>query len=380
MKPILIVGAGLFGSVLAERIAADAGLPVTVIDRRAHPGGNCWSEIDGPTGVEVHKYGSHIFHTSDENVWRYVTRFTDFNQYRHTVWTISNGQAYSMPINLGTINAFFRKSFSPAEAAAHIRAEIAREGLADPANLEEKAVSLIGRSLYTAFIRGYTIKQWEKDPTELSPEIITRLPVRFTYNNRYFSDAHEGIPLQGYAALFRNLLRHPRIRLLLDTDYQDVAARHADALICCTGAVDAFFDYRLGRLEWRTVDFERQYHDCPDFQGTAVMNYADAETPWTRVHEYKHYHPERPATPATVVFREYSRAAGQDDEPYYPVDTQPNRDLLRRYQDLARQTAPNVIFGGRLGAYRYYDMDDTIAAALRCYEHEVLPRLRAAQA
>ncbi|MDR1241572.1 MAG: UDP-galactopyranose mutase [Deltaproteobacteria bacterium] len=379
MARVLIVGAGFFGSVLAERIAEDAGLPVTVIDRREHVGGNCWSEVDRSTGVEFHKYGSHIFHTSSEEVWKYVSRFTAFNEYRHVVWTTFQNRVYSMPINLGTINAYYGKNLSPSEAHAFIQEELGRENISQPHNLEEKAVSLIGRPLYEAFIREYTIKQWSKEPVELPADIITRLPVRFSYNNRYFFDTYEGIPLEGYGKLFERLLAHDKITVRLGTDYADMAqsAPPRDTLIIWTGAIDAFFDYALGQLEWRTMDFEEQRFDLPDFQGATVMNYADAAVPYTRIHEFKHYHPEREDTGKTLIFKEYSRFAQRGDEPYYPVDTRANRELFARYQDLARTRAANVIFGGRLGNYKYYDMDDAIMAALACYRDVVVPRLRA---
>lgn len=378
---IVIVGAGFFGAVLAERIAVDAGLPVTVIDRRNHIGGNCWSEVDPETGVEYHAYGSHIFHTSNEDVWKYITAFTRFNEYRHTVWTTYQGRVYAMPINLGTINAFYGRSFSPDEARAFILAEAGAGNITDPANLEEKAVSLIGRPLYEAFIRGYTIKQWEKDPGELAADIITRLPVRYTYNNRYFADTYEGIPLNGYGAVFKKLLSHRLITVRTGTDFSSLRPYpDANTLICWTGAIDEYFGCTLGKLEWRTVDFAAERPACPDFQGTAVMNYADEHIPYTRIHEFKHYHPERPDTGSTLIFKEYSRFAGAGDEPYYPVDTANNRELFARYRDLARREAPGVVFGGRLGHYRYYDMDDAIEAALRCYTEEVLPKIKQAVA
>lgn len=373
---ILITGSGFFGSVLAERIAADAGQPVTVIDRRNHIGGNCWSEMDMQTGVEYHKYGSHIFHTSNPTVWKYISGFTQFNDYRHTVWTSYRNNVYSMPINLGTINAYYGKNLTPAEARAFIIAEAEGENINTPQNLEDKAISLIGRPLYEAFIRGYTIKQWEKDPRELSAHIITRLPVRYTYNNRYFADTHEGIPLEGYGAIFKKMLAHPNITVRLNTDFSTLRPLDANTLLCWTGAIDEFFNYRLGRLEWRTVDFEMERPDTPDFQGTSVMNYADVDVPYTRIHEFKHYHPERPDTGSTLIFKEYSRFAQEGDEPYYPVDTLNNRELFAKYQELAKHETPNVIFGGRLGHYKYYDMDNAIEAALRCYHEEVLPRLR----
>ena len=369
MKNVWIVGCGFFGAVTAERIASQLDLPVTMIDRRGHIGGNSWSEIDPQTGVEYHKYGSHIFHTSDEAVWNYITHFTDFNEYRHTVLTTFRGEVFTMPINLGTINQYYRKAMSPEEAKRFVAQECSKENIRDPRNLEEKAVSLIGRPLYEAFFRGYTIKQWEKDPTELSPDIITRLPVRYNYNHRYFSDRFEGIPTNGYGKLFERILDHPNITVRLNTEWKDAARQlPPDTLLIHTGAIDEFFDYELGALEWRTVDFTAERFDYPDYQGTTVMNYADEHVPFTRIHEFKHYHPERPDTGRTIIFKEYSRFAKPGEEPYYPVFTERNRMLYERYLALAAKKAPHVIFGGRLGLYKYLDMDDAIAEALKAFE------------
>lgn len=375
MNRVLIVGAGFFGAVTAERLAAAAGVPVTVIDRRAHIGGNSWSEWDVETGVEFHKYGSHIFHTANVEVWRYITRFTEFNRYRHSVWTVSRGKVYPMPINLATINSYYGKNLTPDQARELIRRE-AEEFTGVPENLEEKAVSQIGRPLFEAFIRGYTVKQWEKAPRELSAAIISRLPVRYTYDLGYFSDPHEGIPLHGYADLFKNLLGHEKIEVRLNTGYADVLAECGGRFpgpVVYTGAIDEFFQYRLGRLDWRTLDMEWDRPGCSDYQGTAVMNYADDDVPYTRIHEFKHYHPERSDTGKTLICREYSRSATGKDEPYYPVDTQRNRELYRAYVALAEAEAPEVIFGGRLGEYKYLDMDATIFAALECYRTKLAP-------
>lgn len=374
---VLVVGAGLFGAVLAERVANDAGFPVTIVDRRGHIGGNCWSEVDSATGVEYHTYGSHIFHTSSEEVWNYVSGFTSFNNYVHTVWSSFNSRMYSMPINLQTINSFYGKNLTPDQAREFIAREIEKESIEYPENLEEKAISLIGRPLYNAFIRGYTVKQWEKDPKELPADIITRLPVRYTYNNRYFADVHEGIPVRGYAEMFKKLLAGPRISVVLNASYANVADSlvSENTLVCYTGAVDEFFGYRLGRLEWRTIDLEPERLPFPDMQGTSVVNYADVAVPFTRIHEFKHFHPEREDTEGTFIFKERSRSAGDNDEPYYPIGTPRNAALYEKYMDIARSEAQDVIFGGRLGHYKYYDMDDTVAAALQCYSEELLPRL-----
>lgn len=363
-RPIIIVGAGIYGAVLAERLASQLETPITVIERRSHPGGNCWSETDGASGIETHRYGSHIFHTSDQRVWDYLGRFMRLNGYRHHVWTRHSGRVYPMPISLATVNSFYGLDLSPDQMREFLAREAAREGIGEPRNLEEKAISQIGRPLYEAFIRGYTIKQWQKDPAELSAEIIKRLPLRYSYDTRYFSDIHEGIPLDGYAALFEKLLANPLISLRLNTDWRD--ARESvdpDALIIYSGPIDQFFDYRLGRLEWRGLDFEWKTLPLHDYQGTSVINSADASDPCTRTHEFCHYHPERPHGDRTVICREYPRAAGADDEPYYPVDTEANRRLYARYASLANER-PNVIFGGRLGAYRYLDMDKCAAMAL----------------
>lgn len=369
MKKLLVVGCGFYGAVVAERAASVLNIPVTIVDRRNHIGGNSWSEVDPETGVEYHKYGSHIFHTSNEKVWEYIGNFTGFNEYRHTVLTTYKNEVYTMPINLGSINQYFRKAMSPEDARKFIANEIAKENITDPANLEEKAISLIGRGLYEAFFRGYTIKQWEKDPTELSPDIITRLPVRYNYNHRYFADKFEGIPLDGYGKLFERLVDHKNITVKLNTDFADIKGEvNADTLVLYTGAIDEFFGYSLGALEWRTVDFTAERFDYPDYQGTTVMNYAEETVPFTRIHEFKHYHPERQDTGKTLIFKEFSRFAKAGDEPYYPVFTERNKQLYDQYIAMAAEKAPNVVFGGRLGLYKYLDMDDTVEAALEAFE------------
>lgn len=309
-RPIIIVGAAIFGAVLAERIVSLAGMSVKVIERRSHPDGNCWSEIDTPPGIEVHKYGSHISHTSDQTVWDYICGFTQWNSYRHHVWRPHNGRVYPLPINLATINSFCGIDLNPAQMREFLAAESAKEGIRNPKNLEEAAVSQIGSPLYNAFIRGYTRKQWQKDPKELSTEIIGRLPVRFNYNTRSFSDIWEWIPLEGYGVLFKRVLAHPRIKLCLNTDWRDVRENlHPDTLVVYSGAIDQYFDFRLGRLEWRGLDFERERLTMPDYQGTSVINSAGEAEGHTRTHEFRHYHLERPYGEQTVISREYSRWA-----------------------------------------------------------------------
>ena len=375
--PIIVVGAGFFGATIAERVANDSRVPVLLLDRRSHIGGNSWSEVDAKTSIEYHVYGSHLFHTSSDEVWRYVTRFSEFTDYRHRVFTVHRDQVYSMPINLGTMSAYFRRHLSPDQARELIAAEIRREGITAPANLEEKAISLIGRSLYEAFIKGYTEKQWQTDPRLLPSSIITRLPVRMTFNDRYFSDPYEGLPRDGYAALFERMLSSSNIRVELNRDFHDLVD-HASPrqMVVYTGAIDRFFEYRCGRLGWRTLRFEREVVPTDDFQGTSVMNYADIDIPFTRIHEFKHLHPERRYEPSqTLIAREYSRFAGPNDEPYYPIATSEDKKRFAAYKELAR-TVPNFIFAGRLGSYKYIDMHQAIGAALRTYEKRVAPFIR----
>lgn len=363
-RSIIIVGAGMFGSVIAERITSLFNIPVTIIDKRCHIGGNCWSEKNSETGIECHMYGSHIFHTSNQAVWKYISQFTKWNNYQHHVWINHNNKIYSMPINLQTINSLYQSSFSPEEAKQFISYEAEKENICHPKNLKEKAISLIGRKLYEAFIRGYTIKQWEKDPEELSPEIITRLPVRFNYNNRYFDDRWEGVPCDGYGKIFERMLNNQLITVQLHTDWFKIRKTISpETLIIYTGPIDEFFDYQLGRLEWRTLDFEVEHLSINDFQGTSVMNYADSEIPYTRIHEFKHFQPEKQYVNGTIIFKEYSKKAKYDDEPYYPIGTERNIVLYKKYEQLALKNK-NVLFGGRLGSYKYYDMDDAVLEAI----------------
>jgi UDP-galactopyranose mutase len=368
---LVIAGAGLFGLTVAERCARELGLRVLVADRRDHIGGNAYSEVEPSTGIEVHRYGAHLFHTSNERVWDYVNRFTAFTDYRHRVFTIFKGRVYPMPINLGTICEYFGRAMSPDQARALI-AEQARE-VTEPANLEEKAISLIGRPLYEAFIRGYTAKQWQTDPRELPAEIITRLPVRYTFDNRYFADRYEGLPVDGYTAWLERMADHPRIEIRLGTDFFDLDAP-GNVPVVYTGPLDRYFGHREGTLGWRTLDFEREVLPTGDFQGTPVMNYADQDVPYTRIHEFRHFHPEREyPSDRTVIVREYSRFAEAGDEPYYPIDTAQDRAGLTRYRDLAR-AEKDVWFGGRLGTYRYLDMHMAIASALTLYDNRLRPR------
>jgi UDP-galactopyranose mutase len=371
---IVVVGSGFFGLTIAERCAEELGLRVLVLERRSHIGGNAYSEFDEETGIEVHVYGTHLFHTSNQKVWDYVTRFTTFTGYQHRVFGKYQGQVYSLPMNLGLINQFFGKSHTPQEARELIAEQSAEFETSAAGNLEEKAISLIGRPLYEAFIKGYTAKQWQTDPTELGAEIITRLPVRYTFDNRYFNDTYEGLPTDGYTAWLTRMAEHPNIEVRLDTDFFAVADEFKGQVpIVYTGPVDEYFGNREGRLSWRTVDLERETVDTEDFQGTGVVNYNDQEVPWTRILEFKHLHPERSyPTKKSVIVREYSRFAEEGDEPYYPVNTAEDRAKLLAYRELAKQE-PMVLFGGRLGTYKYLDMHMAIGSALSMYENKLKP-------
>ncbi|GAA2456016.1 UDP-galactopyranose mutase [Agromyces soli] len=378
---LLVVGSGLFGLTVAERAANELGLKVAVIDRRSHLGGNAYSENDPETGIEVHRYGAHLFHTSNERVWDYVNRFTRFTDYVHRVYTRHRGEVFPMPINLGTINQFFRAAYGPDEARALIREQAGELAGTDPQNLNDKGIQLIGRPLYEAFIKHYTAKQWQTDPSELPAEIISRLPVRYTYDNRYFNDTHEGLPVDGYTAWLERMADHPNIELHLDTDFFDESQPYSKSgtvgriPVVYTGPVDRYFDYAEGPLSWRTLDFEREVLPTGDFQGTSVMNYPDEDVPFTRIHEFRHFHPEREyPRDRTVIMREFSRFAGNGDEPYYPVNTAADRERLLQYRTLAKQER-NVLFGGRLGTYKYLDMHMAIGSAISMFDNRLQPFL-----
>ena len=376
---LVVVGSGLFGLTIAEQAATELGLKVVLLDRRSHIGGNAYSENEEQTGIEVHRYGAHLFHTSNERVWEYVNRFTGFTNYVHRVYTRHNGIVYPMPINLGTINQFFNAAYSPAEAKALIAEQAGELAGTDPQNLNDKGISLIGRPLYEAFIKHYTAKQWQTPPEELPASIISRLPVRYTYDNRYFNDKYEGLPVDGYAAWLERMAAHPNIEVRLNTDFfsDDHEYSREKVLgqipVVHTGPVDRYFDYAEGDLSWRTIDLEEEVLPIEDFQGCSVMNYPDADVPFTRIHEFRHFHPERDYTKdATVIMREYSRFANKGDEPYYPVNTSVDREKLLKYRDLAKGEQ-NVLFGGRLGTYKYLDMHMAIGAALSMFDNKIRP-------
>ena len=374
---LIVVGSGFFGLTIAERAATQLDKRVLVLDRRDHIGGNAYSEPEPETGIEVHRYGAHLFHTSNKRVWDYVNRFTDFTDYQHRVFTRHQGQIYSFPMNLGLLCQFFGRAFTPDEAKALVAEQAAEIDTADAQNLEEKAISLIGRPLYEAFVRGYTAKQWQTDPKELPASTITRLPVRYTFNNRYFNDTYEGLPVEGYTAWLEKMAEHPNIEVRLSTDYFDVRGELPDVPVVYTGPLDRYFDYAEGELGWRTLDFESEVVATGDFQGTPVMNYADEEVPYTRIHEFRHFHPERDYYPndKTVVVREYSRFAEHGDEPYYPINTPEDRTKLTAYRERAKAEAKErkVLFGGRLGTYKYLDMHMAIGSALSMFDNKLVP-------
>jgi UDP-galactopyranose mutase len=383
---LVVVGSGFFGLTVAERAASELGLKVTVIDRRHHIGGNAYSETEEQTGIEVHRYGAHLFHTSNEKVWEYVNRFTTFTDYVHRVYGVHKGEVFPLPINLGTINQFFRANYTPAEARALIAEQAGELAGTDPQNLNDKGIQLIGRPLYEAFIKHYTGKQWQTDPKDLPAGIISRLPVRYTYDNRYFNDTYEGLPTQGYTAWIERMADHPNIDVRLSTDFFDESQPVSKGSVVgsvpvvYTGPVDRYFDYAEGDLSWRTIDFEEEVLPTGDFQGTSVVNYNDAEVPYTRIIEPRHFHPERNyQTEKTVIMREFSRFAEKGDEPYYPINTEADRAKLLAYRDLAK-AEDNVLFGGRLGTYKYLDMHMAIGSALSMYENRIKPHFEGGQA
>lgn len=353
-----VVGAGLSGAVIARSLG-EAGHKVLVVDERSHLGGNCHSARDPETGVMTHVYGPHIFHTSNERVWSYVTRFAEMRPYNHRVVAVAKSAVYSLPLNLMTINQFFKRCMGPAEARAFIASKARK--IEAPQNFEEQALALMGEELYEAFFKGYTSKQWGMDPTDLPASVLKRLPARFDYNDSYFAHHYQAVPSDGYTAMAENILRAPNVEVRLNCRFEDLSENFAHVFY--SGPLDRFFDFRLGRLGYRTLDFERMI-DRGDYQGAAVINYCDADVPFTRITEHKYFAPwEKDKFDLTLCYREYSRAAGASDIPYYPIRLANEQKLLRSYIELAR-ASEKVSFVGRLGTYRYLDMDVTIEEAL----------------
>ena len=356
---LLMVGAGLSGAVIGRHLA-EAGYDITVVDARSHIGGNCHTERDADTGVMVHIYGPHIFHTDDAEVWDYVNAFQTFMPYKNRVKTTSRGQVFSLPVNLHTINQFFGQTMRPDEARTFITEEQADTSIEDPQTFEEQAMRFVGRDLYEAFFKGYTMKQWGCHPSELPASILKRLPVRFNYDDNYFFHKYQGMPENGYTDMIGKILDHERIEVKLETVFDRSQAGDYDHVFY-SGPLDGWFDFELGRLGYRTLDFERFTYDG-DYQGCAVMNYGEVDVPFTRITEHKHFSPWEEHE-GSVCYREFSRAAEPEDIPYYPIRQVAEKALLSDYVKLAEATS-GVTFVGRLGTYRYLDMDVTIREAL----------------
>ena len=365
----LVVGSGFFGSVMAERIANQLNEKVLVIEKRNHIGGNCYSLDDPETGIHYHLYGTHIFHTSNERVWKYINQFTEFNGYFHQVLTIHKGKVYQMPVNLETINSFYNVNLKPFEVANFLKQEIDKENIKEPRNFEEKAISMMGRPLYEAFIKGYTMKQWQKHPKDMPESILKRLPFRSNYNESYYYSRWQGIPLNGYGEIFEKMLGSEKIEVKLNIDFfkiRDLIPK--DTTIIYSGPIDQYFNYKYGKLEYRTLRFEKEIHPYEDYQGTSVMNYADPEVPFTRIHEPRHLHPERNNYPTdkTMIIKEFS-LLDDGSNPYYPINDDRNQNLILKYRE-ETQKIKNTIISGRLGEYKYYDMHDTINHALVMFD------------
>ena len=370
----LVVGAGLTGAVFAHE-ARKAGKTCLVIDRRDHIAGNVYTEK--VEGINVHKYGAHIFHTSMKNVWDYVNQFAEFNNYVNSPIAYYKGETYNMPFNMNTFSKMWGV-VTPAEAKAKIQEQIDAEGIGEPQNLEEQALSLVGRDIFEKLVKGYTEKQWGRDCKDLPASIIKRLPCRFTYDNNYFNDRYQGIPMGGYTKMVANMLEGVDVRL--GVEYKDLIAQEpdiADRVIYC-GPIDAFYDFKLGQLEYRSLRFESELLDEENHQGVAVVNYNEREVPWTRIIEHKHFEfgrdEEGNPLPKTVITREYPANWAPGDEPYYPINDERNSTLYAQYAELAKQEG-KVVFAGRLGGYKYYDMDKAIAAAFDVVEAELGVRL-----
>lgn len=366
----LVVGAGIFGATVAERLA-DAGLKVLVIDRREHLAGNIYSYTDEETGIEVHKYGSHIFHTEMDEVWDYITHFTEFNGYVHTVDTRHEGKLYPMPINLDTINLLYGTDMSADEAEEFVAEEAKRDsekyGIKEPRNFEEKGISLVGEKLYDAFLKNYTEKQWHTSAKNLSAEILSRIPVRFSHDNRYFMTAkHQGIPKDGYTKIVERILDSDNIKVRLGVDFKDIKDELSEKnkIIYC-GQVDELLDYELGVLPWRSLRFEEERTE--EGLCEAVINEADKDVAYTRAHDYKYYQIHQPEVirqKLSIVAKEYPADFKKGGEAYYPVNNDESAKLYRKYVDLVKERFPNMTLGGRLGAYQYWDMDKAIKNAL----------------
>ena len=370
----VIVGAGFWGTTIAERIANILNEKVIILDKRNHLGGNSYSYFDNQTNIEIHKYGGHIFHTNNSDVWDYLNLFTEFNNYRHKVLTMYDEKLFTMPINLFTINNFYNTNLRPYEVDEFLKKEL-QGGNTDleSRNLEEAVITKIGRPLYEAFIKGYTKKQWQTDPLKLPANIIQRLPIRRNYNIDYFDDLYQGIPTKGYGEIFNKMLASSNIEIKLGVDYFDLKDQiPKETQVFYSGPIDRFFNYKYGELTWRTLDFMEETVSYSDFQGTAVINYAEEKIPYTRTHEFRHYHPEIDYSDLnnSIIFHETSRFASREDLPYYPIGSIEDKKVLSLYQDDAKSLS-NVTLGGRLGEYCYYDMHHVVDKALTTFNQKV---------
>lgn len=370
---VIIVGSGFYGSTMAHQIVTDLEIPVLIVEARNHVGGNSYSYKDQNTNIEIHKYGPHIFHTSNTEVWNFINKFTSFNDYIHRVWSNHNGQLYSFPINQHSLSQFYGKAISPEE----IKDILPKETLASYESFEDKALALIGKNLYEAFYKHYTIKQWGKDPKEIPASVFSRLPIRFNLNSRYFLDKYQGIPSNGYSEIFYNMLKNKLIDVLLDTDFFKIRNQiTSNQLVIYTGPIDRYFNYSEGYLEWRTTQFEYETINVPDYQGAAVISYPDPDVAFTRIVEFKHFNTDQSCDlNKTIISREYSKSATGSDNPYYPVNSPTDKKIYEQYKKMA-EIESNTIFGGRLGTYRYLDMHQAIASSLQTYSTTVRPKLK----
>lgn len=374
---VVVVGSGFFGLTIAERVANNLNKKVCILESRDHFGGNAHAYFDEISKIEIHKYGSHLFHTNSEKIWEYVNRFTKFNSYSHRVYGISQGEILTLPVNLQTLSQLYPDVTSIDSAIELVKGF--KAAVDDPEeNLESKARSMVGEAAYERVVKHYTQKQWQTDPKELPAETISRLPIRLNLDNRYFTDKYQGLPIDGYTAWQASMLESENITLCLNSDFF-LFNNHIEPsqIVVYTGAIDRYFDFKYGQLGWRTLDFEIENLEINDYQGSAVINYLDEEPKFTRIHEFKHMHPERQhAVGKTVIMKEFSRFANESDEPYYPINRITDREILNLYRRDAKNEQ-RVLFGGRLGSYQYLDMHMAIGSALTMFENEVIPMLSA---
>ena len=372
--PLIIVGAGFYGLTIAEHFARVFKKKVLVIEKRDHIGGNAWSEVDNETGIEVHKYGTHIFHTESEKIWDYVNRFSDFTNYEHRVWAKCGSRFFQMPLNLSTMSSFFNLPLNPDSARDLIESKTTENSNEDFDSFEKRATNKIGIELFEAFFKGYTLKQWQVDPSKLPGDVFSRLPIRFNFDGRYFADKFQGLPKNGYFNLFQKMVQSELIDIRLEVDFHALNFNPGlEQLVVYTGPIDRYFEFKFGVLGWRTIDFSMEIIDKNDFQGTSVINYSDLDVEFTRIHEFKHLHPERNyAEGKTIIAREFSRIAGINDEPYYPTNLESDRKILALYRGEIEKEK-NVIFGGRLGSYKYLDMHMAIGSAISQFENHIKP-------